>query len=108
MGAWQEFRQCPGCGFDLATGDGERGCSWGECPYLPEDLDVYCPNCRFNFLTMEGNSQCGRPGVCEHAAESRAHVPNLRAWLTSSAGGPVDPQTMSRGTTSSSYSASLR
>lgn len=81
MGGWQGFRKCPGCGFDLATGDGERGCSWGACPYLPEELDVFCPNCRFNFFTMEGNSQCGRPGVCEHGAEPRANVANLIAWL---------------------------
>ncbi len=81
MGAWERFRQCPGCGFDLTTGDGERGCSWGECPYLPEELDVFCPNCRFNFFTMEGNAQCGRPGRCEHGAEPRSHVANLRAWL---------------------------
>jgi hypothetical protein len=46
---------------------------------------VFCPNCRFNFLTWEGNSQCGRPRVCEHAAESRSNVPNLRAWLETNA-----------------------
>ncbi len=81
MGGWEAFRQCPGCGFDLVTGDGVRSCSWGACPYLPEELDVFCPNCRFNLFTMEGNPQCGRPGVCEHSAESRSHVANLRAWL---------------------------
>ena len=81
MGAWERFRQCPGCGFDPATGDGERGCSWGDCPYLPSELDVLCPNCRFNFFTMEGNSQCGRPGVCEHSEEQRSNVENLRTWL---------------------------
>jgi len=48
---------------------------------VPEELDVFCPNCRFNLFTMEGNSQCGRPGVCEHSAEPRSHVANLRAWL---------------------------
>lgn len=81
MPRWEGFVQCPGCGFDLATGDGERSCSWGDCPYLPDDLDVFCPNCRFNFFTMEGNPQCGKPGVCEHSAEPRSHVENLRTWL---------------------------
>jgi hypothetical protein len=78
---WEGFEKCPGCGYDLATGDGERSCSWGDCAYLPEDLDVFCPNCRFNFFTMEGNAQCGKPGVCEHSAEPRSHVENLRTWL---------------------------
>ena len=81
MGDWRAFQQCQGCGFDIATGEGERGCSWGECAYLPEQLDVFCPNCRYNFLTREGNSQCGRPGACDNAAESRSNVANLLEWL---------------------------
>jgi hypothetical protein len=48
---WEGFAKCPGCGYDLATGEGERSCAWGDCPYLPEELDVFCPNCRFNFMT---------------------------------------------------------
>ena len=81
MRRWKGFRRCPSCGYDPATGDGERSCSWGECPYLPEELDVFCPNCRFNFFTMQGNAQCGRPRVCEHSAEARSHVANVRTWL---------------------------
>ena len=81
MRRWKGFRRCPSCGYDPATGDGERSCSWGECPYIPEELDVFCPNCRFNFFTMQGNAQCGRPGVCEHSAEARSHVANVRTWL---------------------------
>jgi hypothetical protein len=81
MARWEAFTKCPGCGFDLATGEGERSCSWGDCPYLPEELDVYCPNCRFNFMTGEGNALCGHPGVCEHAVEARAHVVNLKTWV---------------------------
>ncbi len=78
---WLSFRPCPGCTFDIATGEGSRGCSWGDCPYLPSELDVFCPHCRFNFFTMRGNSLCGRPGVCERSVEARANVPNLRRWL---------------------------
>lgn len=80
MTGWQGFRQCVGCGYDIATGDGDRACSWGDCPYLPEALDVFCPQCRFNFFTMQGNSLCGRPGLCDNAADARAHVETVRAW----------------------------
>jgi hypothetical protein len=88
MRGWEGFRSCPGCGYDLSTGDGERSCSWGECPYLPEELDVFCPNCRFNFFTMQGNASCGRPGVCEHSSETRSHVANVRTWMETNAGVP--------------------
>ncbi len=81
MARWEGFVQCPGCGLDLATGEGRRACSWGDCPYLPEELDVYCPDCRFNFLTMEGNSPCADPMACPHGEEPRAHIVNLRDWL---------------------------
>jgi hypothetical protein len=88
MGRWEGFRQCPGCGFDIATGEGERSCAWGDCPYLPEDLDVFCPNCRFNFFTWEGNSGCGRPGICEDGIEPRSHVANVQSWIASQQPGP--------------------
>jgi hypothetical protein len=77
---WEGFRQCPGCGFDFATGEGERSCSWGDCPYLPEELNVFCDSCRFNFSTMEGNPPCEDPLTCEHGADARSHVENLRTW----------------------------
>jgi hypothetical protein len=77
---WEGFRQCPGCALDIATGEGERSCSWGACPYLPESLDVFCPNCRFNFFTMEGNPPCEDPLLCEHGVEPRSHIDNLRGW----------------------------
>jgi hypothetical protein len=80
MASWQDFRQCPSCGLDLITGEGERACSWGECPYLPEELNVYCESCRFNFFTMEGNSPCADPLACEHATEPLAHAANVRRW----------------------------
>lgn len=77
---WMSFTQCPGCGLDLATGEGERGCALGECAYLPGELDVYCPQCRFNFFTEEGNPPCDDPLACEHGVEARGHVANLEAW----------------------------
>ena len=81
MARWEDFRKCPGCGLDIATGEGERSCAWGDCPYLPEELDVYCDTCRFNFFTGEGNPPCEDPNKCEHAAEPLRHVENVRAWI---------------------------
>jgi len=80
MAKWEAFAQCPGCGYDLATGEGERSCSWGDCPYLPTELDVFCPNCRFNFMTGEGNPLCGHEATCDLGAEARSHVVNLQNW----------------------------
>jgi hypothetical protein len=80
MARWQDFRQCPGCGFDLGTGEGERGCSWGECPYVPADLNVFCDQCRFDFYTMDGNPMCEDPMACPEGAEARSHVENYRRW----------------------------
>ncbi len=81
MARWQEFRKCPGCGYDIATGEGERSCSWGECAYLPAELDVFCEGCRFNYFTMEGNPGCEDPLTCEHASAPLAAVANYRRWL---------------------------
>jgi hypothetical protein len=85
MAKWEDFRQCPHCGLDLGTGEGERGCAWGDCPYLPEELDVYCEVCRFNFYTMEGNPPCRDPLTCEHALHPIANTENYRRWLATQA-----------------------
>ena len=86
MARWDRFEQCPNCGLNLATGEGHRSCSWGECPYLPEELDVYCEECRFNFFTMEGNPTCPDPSTCEHAAGPLQHAENYRRWREQVAG----------------------
>ena len=72
MGNWMQFEKCAGCGWDIGTGEGERSCSWGECAYLPEELDIYCEQCRFNYFSLEGNPTCDDPLTCEHAS-----VPSL-------------------------------
>jgi hypothetical protein len=77
---WEGFSQCPGCAYDFATGEGERSCAWGECPYLPAELDVFCSQCRFNFVTMEGNPPCADPLTCEYATAPMSHVENMRRW----------------------------
>ena len=78
---WTEFHQCPGCSFDLGTGEGEKSCHLYDCPYLPQELDVFCPQCRFDFNTGEGNPGCENPWKCENGAETLAHVRNYRVWL---------------------------
>ena len=81
MARWEGFHQCPGCGLGIATGEGVRGCACGDCPYLPEDLNVYCDQCLFNFFTIEGNPSCDDPMTCPHGEEPRSHVGNLRTWV---------------------------
>lgn len=81
MARWEGFVLCPGCGLDLATGEGERSCAWGDCPYLPEELNVFCDTCRFDLFTMEGNPSCEDPTTCEHAREPLAHIENMERWL---------------------------
>ena len=81
MAGWERFHQCPGCGLDLVTGEGVRSCAWGECPNLPQALDVWCPRCRMNLATGEGGTACEDPATCEEAVEARGHVANLLRWL---------------------------
>lgn len=80
MARWEDFRQCRGCGYDFATGEGERGCNYFDCPYLPSELNVFCDWCRFDFLTMEGNPPCEDPASCEHGVDARANVANVLRW----------------------------
>ena len=81
MASWLDFERCPQCGWAFATGEGDRACSYGDCPNLPEDLNVFCDSCRFNFVTMEGNSPCADPMQCDHRFEPLEHVENYRRWL---------------------------
>ncbi|HTG46866.1 MAG TPA: hypothetical protein VK646_04350 [Actinomycetota bacterium] len=80
MERWMRFDKCPGCGFDIGTGEGQRSCHWVDCPYMPEELNVYCDRCRFNFYTGEGNPPCDDPYTCEEAPVPLAHVENYRRW----------------------------
>jgi hypothetical protein len=52
----------------------------GACPYISEELNVFCEYGRFDFATMEGNSPCSDPMACEHRVEPRSHVEDLREW----------------------------
>lgn len=37
-----DFGKCSHCGWNFGTDEGERGCAWGACPNLPDELDVFC------------------------------------------------------------------
>jgi len=63
------FVQCEDCSYDLETGEGQRSCHWGDCPYLPEELTLVCPTCRFNFGNMDGSPECGQTPRCEFATQ---------------------------------------
>ena len=43
------FQQCPGCAYDFVAGTGTRSCAWYDCPYLPEELKVNCPDCNYKL-----------------------------------------------------------
>lgn len=89
------FRRCPGCGYDLVTHEGERGCHYYACPYLPEELDTTCPVCVYDFTRQDGNAECGDPPSCEFALkEAPIRVANVRAWA---AGQPRDDQPTEQG-----------
>lgn len=76
--AWQ---QCAVCSYDFATGEGERACHWYACPYLPEELDVFCPTCNYDFFTGEGQPGCGQTPRCDFARlEAPQRVRLLREW----------------------------
>lgn len=75
------FVQCEDCAYDLETGEGQRSCHWGDCPYLPEALTLVCPTCRFNFGTMEGDPECGETPRCEFAIEvAPVRLALFHAW----------------------------
>jgi hypothetical protein len=69
----------PGARAPTVVGE-EASCFWGECAYLPQELDVYCEQCRFNYFTLKGNPPCEDPLTCEHASVPLAHVENYRRW----------------------------
>ncbi|MDX1659405.1 MAG: hypothetical protein R3343_11335 [Nitriliruptorales bacterium] len=75
------FTSCEQCTYDFATGEGERSCSYGACPYLPELLDPRCPICHYDFYTREGNSECGAAPRCEFARkEAPIRVEIVSEW----------------------------
>lgn len=77
-----EFVPCDGCDWDFERGEGLAPCGHYLCPALPELLDVRCPNCLFNFLTGDSNSQCGEVHTCRFSHEQApARVALFQRWL---------------------------
>jgi rubredoxin len=78
----QAFMRCELCSYDFRTDEGERSCHYYECPSLPEELDVWCPTCRYNFMVEDGNPECGDPPNCAFARTvAPARVRALNEWL---------------------------
>ena len=76
------FHTCEHCSFDFATDEGERNCHYYECPILPDELDVRCPICLYNFATGDGNPGCSDPPTCVFARKvAPARVRALEAWM---------------------------
>lgn len=76
------YTQCPTCTYDVATDQGSRNCSYGECPYLPEALDVTCAVCNYNFVARDTVPACGEPPRCDFARETVGpRMKVLREWL---------------------------
>ena len=76
------YQPCASCGYSFITGQGERNCQYGDCPYLPVNLDPQCPTCRFNFYTGDGEPSCGEPASCEFAVdEAPRRLALLQRWL---------------------------
>lgn len=78
----REFRTCELCEYDFRTDEGERGCHYYQCPNLPEELDVWCPTCCYNFMIRDGNPDCSDPPSCEFARKvAPGRVRALEQWL---------------------------
>jgi hypothetical protein len=78
------FQTCELCSYDFRTDEGERGCHYYECPYLPDALDVWCPTCRYNFMIRDGNPECGDTPRCAFARTiAPVRVAALDEWLRS-------------------------
>jgi hypothetical protein len=76
------FRRCEQCSYDFRTDEGERACHYYECPNLPEELDIWCPTCRYNFMIGDGNPGCSDPPRCRFARETAPRrVAALEEWL---------------------------
>jgi hypothetical protein len=71
----------PSVQLQLRHGRGRTGLLLGRAAVPPEELNVFCDYCRFDFLTMEGNPPCPDPVTCEHGVEPRSHVENVREWM---------------------------
>lgn len=76
-----QFRpSCPGCTRDTVSSPGARPCSHYDCPGLPEELQVTCNTCMYDFLADDGQVKCDHT-TCETALRMQSNVPTYRTWL---------------------------
>lgn len=68
---------CPGC---VPTRPDTRPCSFYDCPGLPQELEVTCELCMYDFAADDGQVKCDH-STCPTALRLRANVPIYRAWL---------------------------
>jgi hypothetical protein len=79
--AVRDFRpRCPGCSVDSILDPDARPCSYYDCPGLPEELQVTCRECMFDFVAEDGQVKCDH-STCPTAIRLEANVPVYRAWL---------------------------
>ena len=79
--AVRNFRPlCPGCTPTVVTAEGARPCSHYDCPGLPEELEVTCNKCMFDFAARDGQVMCDHT-TCETALRLEANVETYRAWV---------------------------
>ena len=79
--AVRAFRpRCPGCSVQRATSEGAKPCSFYDCPGLPDELQVTCDTCMFDFAENDGQLKCDHD-TCETARRLKANVKNYRAWI---------------------------
>ena len=78
--AVREFRpNCPGCTPQAATAAGARPCSFYDCPGLPEELNVTCNTCMYDFAAHDGQVKCDHT-TCETALRLEGNVATYRLW----------------------------
>lgn len=77
----RDFRpQCPNCSPERVLQSDSRPCSFYDCPGLPEQLEVTCPICVYDFNADQGTVKCDH-NTCETALRLKANVPTYRTWL---------------------------
>lgn len=72
--------KCPGCTPARVTELGARPCSFYDCPGLPEELEVTCRICIYDFAAEDGQVKCDHD-TCETAIRLRKNVDTYKMWL---------------------------
>ncbi len=76
-----DFRPtCPGCTPSKVTEEGARPCSFYDCPGLPQELQVTCDLCLYDFANNTGQIKCDHR-TCETALRLKGNVGIHRAWV---------------------------